>query len=226
MNQQLTPSGLLLIDKPTGMSSFDIIRVLRRQTGIRKIGHCGTLDPMASGLMLMVVGGATKRATELTKLDKTYEAVIALGATSSTGDAEGELTTVSGHQPTHAEVEAAVAAHTGRITQTPPAYSAIKINGVAAYKRIRRGEEVMMPAREVTVYSSRLTAYRYPEIHLTSEVSSGTYIRTLAADIGATLGTGAYLSGLRRTVVGEYSLDQASQLESITADNITLNFQL
>jgi tRNA pseudouridine55 synthase len=213
-------NGLLLVDKPVGISSFDIIRRLRRVTGVRKIGHAGTLDPAASGLMLMLFGTACKQAGLLTKLDKRYEAQITLGANSSTGDREGQLTPVSDRQPTEAEVQAVLERLTGEISQIPPAYSAIKINGQEAYKRVRKGETVVMPARQVTVYESRLVRYEYPVVEVSTKVSSGTYVRTLAEDVGRALGTGAYLSGLVRTEVGQWRLDEAIKLDEATSESV------
>ncbi len=211
-------NGLLLVDKPLGISSFDVIRILRRQTGVRKIGHAGTLDPLASGLMLMLFGTACKQAEKLTKFDKRYKAQITLGSNSTTGDGEGEKLAVSERVPTRTEVEAAIALLTGEITQTPSMYSAIKINGKEAYKRARAGETVVMPSRQVTIYENVLINYEYPIIELESKVSSGTYIRTLAEDIGKILGTGAYLIGLVRTNVNQYELIKASQLDDLTAE--------
>jgi tRNA pseudouridine55 synthase len=209
--------GLLLINKPIGITSFDVIRRLRRQTGVRKIGHAGTLDPAASGLMLMLFGTACKQAQLLTKLDKRYAAQVMLGVVSSTGDAEGELAPVSDRAPETGAVEAALARLTGEITQTPPVYSAIKINGQEAYKHARAGRVVEMPSRVVTVYEDRLVRYGYPVLELDARVSSGTYIRTLAQDLGELLGTGAYLSGLVRTEVGAYRLEEARVLEEVDA---------
>lgn len=207
-------NGLLVVNKPSGITSFDVIRRLRKITGFKKIGHTGTLDPMASGVMLLLFGTATKRAGEYSKLGKTYQAEIRLGATSLTGDAEGELTQTEGRKPRVEEVEAAIKSFVGKITQTPPAYSAIKIDGQEAYKRARRGESVEMPSRTVTVHSVTLLSYNYPIIKIEADVSSGTYIRTLAEDIGTKLGTGAYLSGLVRTRVGDYGLADAIGLDS------------
>lgn len=213
-------NGLLLVNKPVGISSFDVIRRLRRITGFRKIGHAGTLDPAASGLMLMLFGQACKQAQAFTKLDKRYLAEITLGATSSTGDREGELTSVSDNVPSQDEIVAALAQLTGEISQTPPAYSAIKINGQEAYKRVRAGEVVDMPSRVVQVYENHLLDYTYPMVQLECHVSSGTYIRTLAADLGDILQTGAYLSALTRTEAGEFLLAEAVDLEDLTPDAI------
>lgn len=218
--EPLAFSGLLLIDKPTGITSFDIIRALRRQTGIRKIGHAGTLDPMATGLMLMLIGAATKQASRFSGLDKAYQAEITLGATSSTGDAEGELTQISNRSPRKAELDASLTHFTGPITQTPPKYSAIKVNGVRAYKLAREGKNVVMPPRQVKVHRLQITNYAYPYITLQATVSSGTYIRSLAIEIGEHLKTGAYLSSLRRVSVGPYTIAQAHNLAGLNHKNI------
>jgi len=207
-------NGLLVINKPQGITSFDVIRQLRRITGERKVGHTGTLDPMATGVMVLLFGSATKQAAEFSKLNKTYEAEITLGSTSSTGDAEGQLTPGSDQEPTVDQVQTALKQFTGQITQTPPIYSAIKIDGQEAYKRARRGESVEIPSRQVTIYSIKLLDYSYPIIKLAADVSSGTYIRTLAEDVGKALETGAYLSGLVRTRVGEFDLAKAIELDA------------
>jgi tRNA pseudouridine55 synthase len=229
-------NGLLLVDKPTGISSFDVIRQLKRilieanlplnhrgKKILPKIGHAGTLDPAASGLMLILIGSATKQAHYLVKMDKVYAAEITLGANSSTGDRDGELTPVSDKEPSQAEVEAALANYTGEITQTPSVYSAIKIDGKEAYKRARAGESVEMPSRDVTIYSNEFIAYQYPKIQLISHVSSGTYIRSLAEDIGSALGTGGYLSALTRQSVGKYELRDAVDLKNATHEFVEQN---
>lgn len=221
-------NGIILIDKPTGMSSFGVVarvrRILSQAAGKKvKVGHTGTLDPFASGLMIIVVGSYCKRASEFSKLDKTYEAVVELGKTSSTGDPEGDITVVSDSRPDDGEIAAALQAFTGVIEQTPPSYSAIKIDGVRAYKLAREGKEVEMPTREITIHSLELDSYEYPELNITTHVSSGTYIRTLASDIGESLGTGAYCKELRRTVVGDYSIDNAVQLrDDMGADELPI----
>lgn len=198
------PSGLLLLDKPYGITSFDVIRTLRRQTGVKKIGHAGTLDPMATGLMLMLFGRATKKAAHLSALDKTYVAEMTLGANSSTGDLEGELAQVSDRRPDQAAVGSALQSFIGKNLQVPSQYSAIKVNGVRAYKLARAGKTVVMPPRQVEIHSIKLLSYEYPVVRFEASVSSGTYIRSLAQDIGEKLGTGAHLSNLRRISVGPY----------------------
>ena len=213
---------LLLIDKPVGMTSFGVVARVRRLLSQRaggkvKVGHTGTLDPFATGLMILLVGKGTKRSNEFLKLDKVYEAEIVLGATSTTGDPEGEITETANRtdEITKTELEAALVQFTGEIQQVPPAFSAIKINGQRAYKLARKGEEVTMPARTVTVYSLELIEYSYPVVRIRTHVSSGTYIRTLAEDIGQTLGVGAYCRELRRTKVGDYAIEQAASLNDL-----------
>lgn len=206
-------NGLLLVNKPAGITSFDCIRKLRRTTGVKKIGHAGTLDPAATGLMLLLFGTACKQAQQFSKLDKTYIAQMELGKNSTTGDREGELTNISDRQPDQEEIERTLKLFIGEIIQTPSKYSAIKIDGQEAYKRARRGEEVKMPSRQITVNSIDLLSYKYPYLEISADVSSGTYIRSLAEDIGKELGTGAYLSALERTRVGEYDLADAVRLD-------------
>ncbi len=212
--------GLLLVDKPAGWTSFDVVAKVRGKLKAQssqlqapstkpKVGHTGTLDPLATGLLVLTLGSYCKRAGEFSKLDKTYEVTMKLGQTSTTGDEEGDKSTVNSRQPTVAEIEAAIKQFTGEIEQVPPAYSAIKVNGQRAYKLAREGKEVKLEPRKVTVYGIRLTVYGYPEVKFTADVSSGTYIRSLVEDIGKALGTGAYMSDLRRTKVGKFSIQNA-----------------
>jgi len=213
--------SVLLIDKPSGMTSFGVVARVRRrlsqQLGKKaKVGHTGTLDPFATGLMIIVTGKECRNAGTYSKLDKVYEATIQLGQTSSTGDPEGELTEVSDLKPTLDEVNEALSQFVGEIQQTPPIYSAIKINGKRAYKLAREGgttETIEMPVRTVTIFSLELIDYSYPEIKIRVHVSSGTYIRTLAEDIGKVLGTGAYCTQLRRTKIADFSIDDSVLLE-------------
>lgn len=208
---------ILLIDKPANMTSFGVVarlrRVLSSQIGKKlKVGHTGTLDPFATGLMIIVTGKECKNAGIYTKLDKTYEATIVLGKTSTTGDPEGEITEQSGPEPSLDEVHAALTKFRGEIQQRPPIFSAIKINGKRAYHLARNGEEVEIPLRTITIHTLDLIDYSYPELKIRTHVSSGTYIRSLAVDIGAALGTGAYCSELRRTSIAEWTLDEAKTL--------------
>lgn len=209
--------GILLVDKPAGWTSFDICAKIRGQVRRQyqdrgekptkrqlRVGHAGTLDPFATGLLVVLLGDATKKAEQFLKLDKVYEATIRLGQTSTTGDPEGEITDVSDSQPNRDEIENVLRAFTGEITQTPSKFSAIKVNGQRAYKLAHAGKDVEIPSRRVTIYATELQEYTYPELKIRTHVSSGTYIRTLAEDIGEALGTGAYCSELRRTRVGDW----------------------
>jgi len=209
--------GILLIDKPANMTSFGVVarvrRVLSQQQNKRvKVGHTGTLDPFATGLMIIVVGKECKNAGTYSKLDKVYEATIRLGQTSTTGDTEGVLTDVSKTEPTLEQIEAVLGKFRGEITQRPPIYSAIKVDGQRAYKLARKGVEVTMPTRQVMIHSLELTGYTYPEINVRAHVGSGTYIRTLAEDIGSALGVGGYCSKLRRVSIDDMSIDSAVKL--------------
>jgi tRNA pseudouridine55 synthase len=208
--------GILLVDKPAGWTSHDVVAKVRSilSKGAAekvKVGHTGTLDPMATGLLILVVGSYTKRAAEFSKLDKTYEAEITLGANSTTADAEGEISPVNDHQPSNAEVAAVVGSFIGRIEQVPPAYSAIKVGGQRAYILARAGKNLEIEPRKITIYELKLTRYEYPRLYVTARVSSGTYIRSLAEDIGQKLG---YLSALRRTQVGPYDVNKAQSLQA------------
>jgi len=222
-------NGVLLIDKPSGWTSFDVVGKVRHiitkdpalnVTGRKRylVGHTGTLDPLATGLLVLLVGTYTKKAMALTKLDKTYDVTMCLGQTSTTGDDEGEKTTVSGHEPSEAQVRAALAQFEGDIMQTPPAFSAIKINGQRAYKLARAGKQPAMEARPVHINSIVFTGYQYPHVRFTADVSSGTYIRSLVEDIGKVLETGAYMSGLRRTRVGQFAIADAITVDGLSAD--------
>lgn len=208
---------VLLIDKPAGMTSFGVVarlrRVLSQAAGKKvKVGHTGTLDPFATGLMIIVTGKKCREADTFTKLDKWYEAEIMLGETSTTGDPEGELTRVSERQLPRSEVEAVLGTFEGEIKQRPPIFSAIKINGRRAYQLARQGQPVDMPERTVSIYALELVAYEYPRLVIRAHVSSGTYIRSLAVDIGQKLGTGAYCRQLRRQAIAEYDVAQAKPL--------------
>ena len=212
-------NSVLLIDKPAGMTSFGVVARVRRrlsqQLGKKaKVGHTGTLDPFATGLMIIVTGKECRNAQQYSKLDKVYEATVRLGHTSTTGDPEGELSDVSAREPSVEEVQRALKGFVGEITQRPPQFSAIKIGGRRAYDLARKGEVVEMPERQVTVFSLELLEYAYPDVHIRVHVSSGTYIRTLAEDIGKVLETGAYCSALRRTKVADYSIEDAWAIES------------
>ena len=221
---------ILLIDKPAGMTSFGVVarlrRVLSQQAGRKvKVGHTGTLDPFATGLMILVTGKKCREAATYTKLDKWYDAEIILGQISTTGDPEGELTSVSDRQPSRTEIEQVLRQFTGEIRQRPPIFSAIKINGQRAYKLARDGREVEIPERQITIYSLELVNYNYPELQIRTHVSSGTYIRSMAVDIGEALGTGAYCRELRRLKVADFDVLDAKQLSDFEQRQVS-SFQI
>ena len=209
---------MILIDKPTGLTSFGAVArvrsVLTKQQGQKvKVGHTGTLDPFASGLMVLLTGQECKQAELYSKLDKVYQATICLGQVSSTGDPEGDLTIVSEYQPSFQEVEQVVKSFEGEIEQTPPRYSAIKIAGKRAYDLARQGKEFEVPKRKVFIYKIVVRDYQYPNLEIDAHVSSGTYIRSLAEDIGKKLETGAYCCQLRRLQVGKMLVQEAQSLD-------------
>ena len=212
---------IILVDKPAGMTSFGVVARVRRklseEMGHRvKVGHTGTLDPFATGLMILLAGKGTKRAMKFSKLDKVYEAKIRLGAVSTTGDPEGEITEKNTSVLGDASaVSDAVASFVGEIMQTPPVFSAIKIDGQRAYKLARKGVEVEMPKRQVHIYNIEILDFAWPHLTVRAHVSSGTYIRSLAIDIGEKLGCGAYVEELRRIRVGEYDVGLARTLSDI-----------
>ena len=221
----------LLIDKPAGITSFGVVARVRRVLTERKrieavakglmppkrvkVGHTGTLDPFATGLLILMTEKDTKRCQEFLKLDKMYEATIRLGATSTTGDPEGEINIAFPETWTDLKVEEVVRSFQGKIRQKLPVYSAVKVNGERAYRLARKGIEVEMPEREVEVYEIEVLDYKWPYLKIRAHVSSGTYIRTLGEDIGERLGVGGYLTELRRTQVGKYRVEDAMMLEKV-----------
>lgn len=245
---------ILLVDKPEGISSFGVVARVRRRLSeeagtvsvkgkdgvVRekrkkvKVGHTGTLDPFATGLLVLLIGKGTKRANEFLKLNKEYIATVRLGATSTTGDPEGEVTVLvdssrvseddeSGVRdvrvPSRADVEKAVEKFVGETEQKVPSYSAVKINGERAYKLARAGKEVEMPTRKVRIDEIEILDYKWPDLTIRCQVSSGTYIRALGEDIGKELGVGGYLTALRRTQVGEWRIEGAKRLEELGVDS-------
>lgn len=209
---------IILIDKPVGISSFGAVAKVRGKLKAEfghkvKVGHTGTLDPFATGLLILLSGKMTKKSGDFLKLDKEYEAELKLGFISSTGDQEGELAFKSDLTPSREDIEKAVAEFVGEITQTVPKYSAVKINGQRAYKLARAGKDFETPQRKVTIYNIEIVEYAYPMLKIRAQVSSGTYIRTLAEDIGERLGTGAYLTALRRTKIADYDVKDAEKLQ-------------
>jgi tRNA pseudouridine55 synthase len=215
------PSGILLIDKPIGITSHDVVAQLRKKLSERKIGHAGTLDPFASGLLLMGVGSGTKLLHHLFGLDKQYEATIRLGQSTTTDDLDGEIT--AEHAASHItleQVQSEIKNLTGLIKQVPSSVSAIKLEGKRAYELVREGKEVEIPARSVHVYHFQLLSEIRPfgdfiEFDVRVDCSSGTYIRALARDMGNGLGVGGHLRALRRTRIGEFSVQEASSIEEV-----------
>lgn len=212
----------LLIDKPKEMTSHDVVNRVRRITGERKVGHGGTLDPNATGLLVVGVGReATKQLGEIAKnKKKVYEAEVILGEERDTDDIEGRL--VSKNEdiiPSLGKIKMVVEEFVGEIEQVPPSFSAVKMEGKKAYEKARKGEEVKIKSRTVVIYKAELIHYKYPLIKIVFEVSSGTYIRALARDMGRRLGCGAYLANLRRTQIGKFKIVRAVSLESLDKDN-------
>ncbi|MFF5206289.1 tRNA pseudouridine(55) synthase TruB [Streptosporangium sp. NPDC000396] len=221
------PSGLIIVDKPAEWTSHDVVGKLRGIAGTRKVGHAGTLDPMATGVLVVGVEKATRLLGHLALTEKGYDATIRLGQSTNTDDAEGEITgTASAAEVTEEEIRKAVAALTGRIMQVPPQVSAIKVNGERAYKRARAGEEMELQARPVTVSGFEITDIRRQgdliDVDASVTCSSGTYIRALARDMGADLGVGGHLTFLRRTRVGPYDLSTAHTIEQLSAECVIL----
>ncbi len=230
--------NVILVDKPAGMSSFGVVARVRQKLseragmievvgkdGVRrqkrrkvKVGHTGTLDPFATGLLILLAGKETKKANDFLKLDKEYVATVRIGAVSTTGDPEGTITEQDvAQKPNKAAVEKCVQNLVGENWQQVPQFSAVKINGQRAYKLAREGKAVEMPVRKVQIYEIELLEYEWPDLKIRCKVSSGTYIRALGEDIGKALGTGAYVTELRRTQVGNYRIEQAKTLEELMA---------
>lgn len=220
-------NGLLLVDKPRGWTSFDVVAKVRgivRAQGYKKakVGHTGTLDPLATGLLIITLGSYCKRAQEYLKLDKTYQVKLQLGITSTTDDEEGEKTTSNQPIPSQDTIKQVILSFVGEIMQTPPIFSAVKIDGQRAYKLARRGETVNIEPRKVTVHSIEDIVITEDIVTFTAKVSSGTYIRSLVRDIGVKLGCGAYMTDLRRTQVGNLIIADAQQIETLNTENISV----
>jgi tRNA pseudouridine55 synthase len=208
--------GLLLVDKPAGMTSHDVVQHVRRIYGERSIGHLGTLDPFATGLLVLLIGRATRLATFLDTEPKVYEATIAFGSETDTDDATGTVIRTA-DPPQEDEIRAAVTALTGKISQIPPAYSAKSVDGTRAYDAARRGTPLDLPAVEVAVHSWDIRELRGATLSAVVTCSGGTYIRALARDLGRLTSSAAHLSSLRRTRVGEFDVGQAATLDTLGA---------
>jgi tRNA pseudouridine55 synthase len=209
-------SGALVVDKPVGMTSHDVVQAIRNGTGLRRAGHTGTLDPRASGVLVILVGPAVRLSEYVSASDKRYQAIIRLGGTTDTFDAEGKFTpTKDPVNVTEAEFEEALKTFVGEIEQVPPAHSAVKVGGRKAYEMARKGEEVELEPRKITVHHLEVLEWTPPEVVIDVHCSSGTYVRSLANDLGQKLGCGAYLVGLRRTKSGKFTLRDATPLRKL-----------
>jgi len=209
------PSGILLVDKPTGLTSHDVVSRVRKLAGTRKVGHAGTLDPLATGLLILGIDSSTRLLTYLVGLDKVYQATILLGFATTTDDSEGEAlgAPVDTSEITPEAIAAALVPLTGEIQQVPSSVSAIKVDGKRSYDRVRAGEEFTLAARTVTVSSFDVLRVRGSALDVRVACSSGTYIRALARDLGTALGVGGHLTALRRTSVGPFEVDDAGHLD-------------
>ncbi|MFA6525960.1 MAG: tRNA pseudouridine(55) synthase TruB [Candidatus Buchananbacteria bacterium] len=205
---------IIAINKPIGPTSFDIVAKVRKITNTKKVGHAGTLDPLASGVLVVAVGREdTKKISSIVEKEKEYVAEVTLGEESSTDDNEGEKLLINGSVPELGDIKAVLLHFIGEIYQVPPIFSAMKINGKRAYKLAREGKEVEMKSRKVEIKEIELLEYTYPILKIRVVTGPGVYIRSLARDIGRELGTGAYMSGLIRTRVGEFTIDKAKTIE-------------
>ncbi len=218
-NQELKNaiSGVLVIDKPIGMTSHDVVNAVRFGTGIRRAGHTGTLDPRASGVLVILVGPAVRLSEYVSASDKRYQAIIRMGASTDTFDADGRFTqqSTSPFEVTETQFEQTLKQFVGEIEQTPPPYSAVKVRGRRAYDMARKGEEVELAPRKINVYHLEVLEWAPPEVVVDVHCSSGTYVRSLANDMGNALGCGGYLVGLRRTKSGRFSLRDATPLRKL-----------
>lgn len=214
-------NGILVINKPKEWTSFDVVAKLRNKLGVKKIGHTGTLDPMATGVLILCLGSATKKVQEMTGYDKEYVAEITLGATTVTDDAESEIMPTDGAQKKSlAEVGAALKAFEGEFEQMPPQFSAKKVDGKRAYALARKGKEVKLEPAKVKVHELELLDYKWPVIKLRVFCGKGFYVRALARDLGKKLGVGGFLSSLERTKVGPFTLKQAATIEEASASSV------
>jgi len=217
MSEQEDPKGILAIDKPAGWTSMDVVAVARGTLGVRRVGHGGTLDPMATGLLAVLVGPATKFMARLQEAPKVYAAVVRFGSETTTDDAEG-VTTRSSAAPAHADAESALAAFRGVISQRPPAYAAVKVDGRRAYDRARAGESMELAAREVQVHRLDVTEWKSDtDLGLLVVCSSGFYVRSLARDLGRSVASAAHLAALRRLAIGALEISDAIGIEVLRA---------
>jgi tRNA pseudouridine55 synthase len=208
-------SGVLVVDKPIGLTSHDVVQIIRKGTNIRRAGHTGTLDPRASGVLVILIGPAVRLSEYVSASDKRYQAIIRLGTTTDTYDADGHITSSAPVNITEGQFETTLKQFIGEIEQIPPPYSAVKVKGRKAYEMAREGEEVNLQPRKIQVYNLELLEWAPPEAVIDVYCSSGTYVRSLAHDLGKSLGCGAYLVGLRRTKSGRFTLRDAVPLRKL-----------
>lgn len=215
----MASTGLLIIDKPLGQTSHDVVQRVRRISGVRRVGHAGTLDPLATGVLLVCLGPATRLIEYLIGHDKTYETTIRLGQTTTTYDAEGDIILERPVNVTHSQLLTTLSTFRGAIRQVVPAYSAVKREGRPLYEAARRGEAVDPPARDVVIHALDPLAFESPFVTLRVSCSSGTYIRSLAHDLGEVLGCGGHVAALRRTAVADFTLAETVVLDVLTPEN-------
>jgi tRNA pseudouridine55 synthase len=220
------PFGILNVDKPNGLSSRDAVNRVERLFSDVKCGHAGTLDPLATGVLVICVGPATRLIQYVQRMPKEYRAVFQLGRRSVTDDVEGEVELLSNPpQPTRDQIEAALPQFLGDIRQRPPSHSAIKVGGQRAYDLARRGEEFELPERTVSIYRLEILRYEYPELELAIKCGSGTYVRSLGRDLAVALGTAAVMSALVRTAIGDFRLEEAVALDDLKNDSVFVHMQ-
>ena len=213
--------GILLVDKPSGITSHDVVDITRRKLAIRKVGHAGTLDPLATGLLIILIGKATKLFDRFSGCDKEYEATLKLGASTITGDSQGKIEKQGDYsQIKNQDIQDVLAKFKGEILQVPPMVSALRYKGKRLYQLARRGEQIDLPARKINIKNIYSTNINIPYIDFCVYCSKGTYIRKLAQDIGEELGCFAHITGIRRTKIGEYSIENAVNIDEINESNI------
>ncbi|HSR48470.1 MAG TPA: tRNA pseudouridine(55) synthase TruB [Anaerolineales bacterium] len=213
--------GLMIVDKPVGPTSHHIVGMVRKGTGIRKVGHAGTLDPRASGVLVLCLGAATRLSEYLSGTSKEYEALVRFGVSTRTFDTDGEVTHRSNKSPTRREIDEILPSFRGEIEQRPPPFSAVKVRGRKAYELARAGDEPDLEPRRVQIHRLEIHSYTPPDLALLVECSAGTYIRSLAQDLGERLGTGAHLAGLRRTRAGPFRLEESTPMPMLEVGMLT-----
>lgn len=215
--------GILIINKSTGPTSHDIVNRIRKMSGIKKVGHAGTLDPFAEGVLIILIGKATKLQSKFMNMDKTYVGTLKLGETSDTFDVTGEIKVQSKNEKvktTTKNLKLILNSFIGEIKQVPPIYSAIKIHGQAAYKLARKGIKLKLKPRKVKIYNIKILNYKWPRLKIEVKCGKGTYVRSLADDIGKKLGCGAYLEKLTRTGIGKFKIENSTRLENLNSQNL------